>query len=93
MPANVKVTLGLIVLAAVIGGGYYWYSSSKSAPAPVAVNEDASGIPPAHTLPSGSDTSDEALSEDVASVDADVGAMSSDTAAIDAGLNDKEITQ
>jgi len=92
MPTNVKVTLGILVLAALIGGGYYWYASTKATPAPVATDTSTDSAP-AHTLPSGSDTSDDALSQDVASVDADMNAMSSDTAAIDAGLSDKEITQ
>ncbi len=93
MSGNIKIALGIVIVAALIGGGYYWYSSTRPAPVPVAVGDTQTPASTGPTLPTGADTSDTALAQDVASVDADVSAMNEDTAAIDTGLNDKAVAQ
>ncbi|MES2134887.1 MAG: hypothetical protein V4449_01435 [Patescibacteria group bacterium] len=94
MSGNIKVAIGVVLVAVVIGGLYYWYSSTKSDVAPAVVaDQTATPAPTGPTLPSGSDTSDTALGQDVASVDADVSAMTSDTASIDSGMNDTAVQQ
>lgn len=95
MSGNIKVASGIVLAAIVLGGGFYWYSSTRPAPAPVAVTptETKPTVPAGPTLATGADTSDASLSQDVASVDADMTAMNADTTAIDAGLNDKAVAQ
>ncbi|MFA5876929.1 MAG: hypothetical protein WC880_01045 [Candidatus Paceibacterota bacterium] len=95
MSGNIKVASGIILAAVVLGGGFYWYASTRPAPAPVAVapTETQPTVPQGPTLATGADTSDASLSQDIASVDADMTAMNGDTTAIDAGLNDKAVAQ
>lgn len=94
MLGNTKIVIGIIVVAVVIGIGYYWYSSTKpSAPVTTATNTQGTAAPAGPTLPSGTNTSNDALAQDVASVDADVSAMNGDTTAIDTGLSDKAVAQ
>ncbi len=96
MSGNVKIVLWIVLLVAVLGGLYYWYSSTKPVTTPATQTADTTGTPAAPTgptLPTGADTSDAALVQDVTSVDADMSAMTTDTATIDSGLNDKAVAQ
>ena len=90
-----KISLSILAIALILAGGYYWYTKSK--PAPTAQTPQATTEQPAvvtgPTLSTGADTSDAALSQDVASVDTDMSAMAGDTSSIDSGLNDKAVPQ
>lgn len=94
-----QTKIALSVLAAVIvlaAGAYYWFDHSSGSTPPVSQSATASDagnqvVPP--TLPTGTDSSDEALAQDVASVDTDLGAMAGDTSSIDSGINDTPISQ
>ncbi len=91
--APVAIILVLVLL--VIGA---WYTGLFSAFMPQA-EETATTTPqvaqqPQNDLPTGmGDTSDSAILQDSAAVDAQIQALASDSAGIDESLNDKPVTQ
>ena len=95
MQSALKITLWILVVIVVAGGIYYWYQNARSnapaAPTPVATSTGNGA--PASVLPSGSDTSDAALNQDLSGMDTQLSAMSADTASIDSGMNDQPIPQ
>lgn len=96
MTGALKTVLWVLVAVVVIGGIYYWYQNGRQplpteeAPVQTATTTESMGIP---TLPSGTDTSDAALEQDLASIGAEVTAMDADATSIDQSLNDKPISQ
>ena len=77
----------LIIVLAIIFGAYYWYATSQSV-----VDENA-GTEPTATLPTGSDTADAALDQDLGAIDAQIGAFGSDNANVTSGLSDVAVPQ
>ena len=76
-----KATIGVgiaVVAALLIGGGYYWYSMHQQ---PQPANPEVT------TLPSGSDTSDTAIDQDLAAIDSQIQAVSDDNANASASVN------
>ncbi len=69
------------------GGAQQMATTTPETPTPQAT-QPQSDLPTA-----GSDTTDAALTQDLAAVDAEIQALVSDAAALDSGLNDKPVTQ
>ena len=96
MTGALKAVLWILVAVVVIGGVYYWYQNrhqplaTEQVPVQTATTTDSAGKP---ALPSGSDTSDAALGQDLAGISADMNVMDADTTSIDQSLNDKPISQ
>ncbi len=92
-----KIVLWVVIAAVILGGLYYWFTMrGNPASAPAATNTTATTTPQVAqgpTLPSGSDTSDAAIQQDLSSTDGDTNAFASDNASIDSGMNDKEVPQ
>ncbi len=80
MSQTSKIVLAIAVVAVVLlGGFYYWNVMRSSAPAPE--------NPEVTTLPTGSDSSDTAIDEDLASIDAQLDAVSDDNASANDSVN------
>lgn len=94
MTGALKAVLWILVAVVVIGGVYYWYQNREVVPITTvpetATTTDSTAGP---TLPSGSDTSDAALQQDLASIGAEMTVMDADATSIDQSLNDKPISQ
>lgn len=88
-----KIILWIVIAILVLGGIYYWYTKggaqTPSTSTPTASQSD-SNTTGAVTLPSGADTSDAALSQDLNAIDGQSAVMASDSSAIDAGMNDQQ---
>lgn len=84
MSKTMKAVLAVIVIALLAAGAYYWYANGGQG---VLTDENT------NELPSGTDASDDGLSEDFAAIDAQMDAFISDGAYIDAGLNDQPVEQ
>ena len=96
MSGGVKTTIWIIIAILILGSLYYWYVAKKPAPTPTpteTAQTKTQSVPSPFALPSGTNTSDDALSQDLSSTDADIAAMAGDNASIDAGLNDKQVAQ
>jgi len=87
-----KIILWIVIALLVLGGIYYWYSKGATqTPSTTTADQttSANSTTGVVTLPSGSDTSDAALTQDFTAVDSQSSGMAADSAAIDAGMNDK----
>lgn len=73
MSQNTKLVLGIVALVVVLGGAYWYWQSRQT---PTASNDGSSTE--VTSLPSGSNTSDTALEEDMASIDTQIKAVASD---------------
>jgi hypothetical protein len=85
MSGTTKAIIAVVVIALVAAGAYYWYMNGTPRNA---LTEEST-----NELPSGTDASDDGLEEDFAAIEAGMDAFVSDTAYIDAGLNDQPVEQ
>jgi cytoskeletal protein RodZ len=92
----------IIIVLALIGGGVWWYIQQQAvtpAPATDTVSQSVSPSPSpvAQTSTEGQisvkDSSDTAFTKDLATVDAQLKALDTDSANADQGLNDQQISQ
>ena len=79
-----KVIVGIIVVIVIAAGGYYWYSSMHTNANVTQTNsttgtasETVSGAA-VSPLPAGSNTSDTALTQDTAAIDAQMNTLNTD---------------
>lgn len=84
MNQNTNTIIAVIVVILVAGGLYYWYAV-RSVATPMSGNGTEQSDTTA--LPSGSDTSDAALTQDMTSINGNIQASNSDSAAVDQGVN------
>ncbi len=91
-----KVIVGVAVLAVVAGGAYYWFALHGKTDS-MANQEKGSymnqGPATVTTLPSGSDTSDAALQQDSAAIDAQMKGLDSDSANVDQSVSQQSSVQ
>ena len=78
------IVVVIVVLAAL--GAWYWYQSIQSSWS--GVGTTAGSGTDSTALPSGSDTSDQGLSEDMASIGTNIQTVDSDSAAADTSVNE-----
>jgi len=93
-----KWLIGLLVIAAIAAGvsfkmGWLKLPTTTTTTQPTATTtpqqaEVQSGLPTAQ-----SDTTDSAIAQDSAAIDAEIQAMAQDSTAVDSSLNDKPTTQ
>lgn len=94
MSQNAKIISGIVVAVVVLVGGalYVHYSHSPGDEAweskSGSAMTDDSG-----TLPSGSDASDQGISQDMQSINANLDASAQDSAQVDQGVNDASSAQ
>ena len=96
MTRTAKITiLVLVVLGAGIGA-YYWMSSQSTQTENIqggTVLEADANPGATTTLPTGGSTSDASLDTDLSSIDAQLNAFGSDSAAVGTSLNDQAVVQ
>ena len=86
-----SIKIGIVVVIAIIVVGGIWWGMSLN---PAANPEGAAGTPangPSVALTSG--TADADLNQDLATVDAQLNGLASDSAIADQGLSDQAVTQ
>ena len=97
-----KIIMTIVGVVAILGGAYYWYSSQNTAPAPVVevaptpkvvATEPSGPNSGPSTLPSGTQSSNEALGQDLSSIDSQLSGLSSDTADVNKSLSDQQVAQ
>lgn len=95
-----KWIIGIIIIALL--GGALWYSGAlkgfltpppAAAPAPVTTTQQPAVPQPENGMAAVNDASDAALAQDVVAVDAQMKGMTTDSAAVDGSLADKQTTQ
>ena len=90
-----KTILALIIIIAVVLGGYLYYTGGslnslmRWGGTEWDLAPSDTGVAPS----SESDTSAAGVEQDTAAIDAELNALSSDSASIDAGLNDSQVPQ
>lgn len=96
MTSTAKITILVLIVLALGAGVYYWTSSqntqTESIPEGTVLEADAN-LGATTTLPTGGSTSDASLDTDLSSIDAQLNAFSSDSAAVGTSLNDQAVTQ
>lgn len=108
MSTSVRIILALVVLAAVAGGAYYVYvtqilpsspsESSQTAVVSTSIRHAAKPVDttassgPA-TLPTGTQSSDAALTTDLSAIDTQLAGLGTDTAAASKSLADTPVPQ
>ena len=75
-----KIVSALLVVAVLVGGAYYWFYLRTGASEQALMQQ---GPQATTTLPSGSNTSDTALQQDAASIDAQLKGLDSDSTNVD----------
>ncbi len=80
MSQTVKIVLGIVVLAAIVGGLYYWNQTHEA-------KEPTPNGTETTSLPSGNSTTDGAIEQDVTSIDAQLDGVSQDNANANASVN------
>lgn len=82
-----KLLIGLVVLVLILGGVFWWYHGKQANErAAIAPGEDTS-------LPSGSATTDQALAQDLSSIDSQLQASQNDTASASASVDSAVASQ
>jgi len=81
MTSTAKTILAVVVVAVLAAGFYFWYTGMNPL-APTTGSESDSTA-----LPSGSDTSDAALQQDLTSINANVQATNADSQAVDSSMS------
>ncbi|CAN5750871.1 hypothetical protein BH11PAT2_BH11PAT2_01630 [soil metagenome] len=79
MTTTTKSVLGIVAVAVLVLGGVYAYRAHDMAA--VSANADGTGLPTSAT-----DTSDSAIEQDSAAIDAQLQATNQDNAAVDEGI-------
>lgn len=85
-----KIILWVIVAAVVVGGGIWWWMASQNgAPSsmPTAMDNGSAST----SYPQGN--SDQSINQDMASLDAQMNGLSSDSASVAASMNDQPVQQ
>lgn len=73
MSQTAKIVLGIAIVAVILlAAFYYWHTAKAPAPANTAANPEVS------TLPSGTNTSDAALQQDLSAIDAQLQSVQQD---------------
>ncbi len=92
----ILVIFALILLAAASGAYYYRMNRDSSVPAgtdEAALLGGETSLASTTTLPTGSNTSDASLDTDLSVIDAQLGALSSDSNAVGTSLTDTAVAQ
>lgn len=90
------MTILVLVVLALGVGAYYWMNSrgTQTGDAPESAVVETGANPEATTtLPTGGSTSDASLDTDLSSIDSQLNAFGSDSAAVGASLNDRSVEQ
>lgn len=98
MSNTTKATVAVVALVVILAGGY-WFVSSQTAPEattvvattpnPVSVSSTSG----ASTLPSGTQTSNQALGQDLSAIDTQLSGLNSDNANVSQSVNDQQVPQ
>ena len=80
MSQTTKLVLGIAVAVIVLGGGYAYWQNSMESTTPTSTEEVTS-------LPSGTDTTDQALDSDITAVDAQLKAVGTDNAGVTTSIS------
>ncbi|HQU08043.1 MAG: hypothetical protein B7X04_03305 [Parcubacteria group bacterium 21-54-25] len=96
MSSTTKTLVAIVVIVVIAGGFYYWQAHMTS-PGTVAVEsatstESVSGTSGPGTLPT-QGTSNAALNADLSALDAQLSGLGTDTANVNASMNDQPVTQ
>ena len=90
------LVIAIVAVLAALAGWLYW-SNQAAAPAMTAeaptTTTPVAAQPTHASLPSGSDTSDGALSQDTAAIDSQMSAFSSDNTSVGNSLSDQPVSQ
>lgn len=96
---TIIAVFGIVIIA---GGAYYWYANQNITPAPVVevtptpkavVTEPSGPNSGPSTLPTGAQSSNEALTQDLASIDSQLSGLSTDTTNASKSLSDQQVAQ
>jgi len=90
MSQNMKMIVWIVVAIAVVGVGWWLYTMNMNASAP-ASNGNGTSTPV--TQSGAADNSDQAIGQSMANVDTQINGFTSDSAAVDQGLNDQPVPQ
>lgn len=85
-----------VVIAVIVAAVIVWFVVPRNSTAPGVQNVPVAGAPgnaPSGLTTAPTDTSDAALNQDLANIDAQLNGLASDSASIDQGLNDQPIPQ
>lgn len=85
MNNNTRVGVIIAIILVLAGGVYFWLTIYPET-FPFSVSEKA--VPPTTELPSGTDTRDEALEQDMAEFDAQLKALESESREVDESLSE-----
>ena len=94
-----KIIIGVVVVVSIAMYGFIHFSNqgTDTTPPPIQIPIDRTPVaaPPvaSDTATPASDTSDDAIKADLSAVDAQIQGLSTDTANVDVGLNDKPVSQ
>ena len=95
MTRTATIVIFVLIVLAVASGAYYWTnqdSSSRGTEEAAPLGSEV-GLESATTLPTGSSTSDVSLDTALSAIDAQLGALSSDSAAVGTSLTDTSVEQ
>lgn len=87
MSSTAKVTVTIIVILVVLGGVYWWLLGQNAPASPGATNAGNS----ATQLTNGNTNAD--LNQDLATIDAQMNGLASDSASVNQSLSDQPVTQ
>ena len=82
-----KVIWAVVIIVVLLVAGYFLFAKHALSPT------NDMGLKPAPAAPSGTSTSDAALQQDAAAIDAQINGFSDDTATVDGSLNDTPVSQ
>lgn len=84
MTSTGKIIIGAVIAVLVLAGAYYWYTTQMQ---PASSTSQTTAAGETTTLPSGANTSDAALSQDLNSIDTQMQGVSSDNANVSASVS------
>ena len=88
-----KAILWAVIAVIVVGGGIWWWAATRnpaSSPSLISSNQAANPVPTS-SLPQGD--SNQSISQEMTSIDAQMNGLSSDTANISSSMNDQPVQQ
>ncbi|HEX8947145.1 MAG TPA: hypothetical protein VF829_02950 [Candidatus Paceibacterota bacterium] len=100
MSQTTKVLLTVVAVVVVLGGIYYFYARTRTGS--VSDEQQVGMMVPQETvgtsseaavLPTGNDTSDAALGQDLSAIDSQISGLNADNASVNQSLNDQQVTQ